>query len=161
MKTIRFRCKGETTRELCALREAQGHLKDLTEKNAAKLKKEILEMGFTAPVNVWEDRGICHILDGHQRVRVLNLLRSEGYEIPKVPVNLIEAENLREAKRLCLGMASQYGSVQSEGLYEFMAELQLDDRIFENVRFPELPEGKFAAEFGDNEDGRKDSVEVQ
>jgi hypothetical protein len=41
-----------------------------------------------------------------------------------------------------------------------MAEIEVDDRIFENVRFPEIPEGKFAAEFADNEDGRKDSWEV-
>ena len=161
MKSIRFRSKGETTRPLSVLREAQGHLKDLTERNAGKLRKEILEMGFTSPVNVWEDGGVCHILDGHQRVRVLNLLRAEGCEIPPVPVCLVEAANLKEAKRLCLGMASTYGDLVPEGLYELMAEIEVDDRIFENVRFPELPSGKFEAEFGDDEGGAKGGREIE
>lgn len=101
----------------------QGNLKDLSETNYAKLHDLILNNGFDSPIQVWLDtEGKKRILDGHQRLRVLKKLREEGYSIPSIPIDFIEADNYIDAKKRLLTKVSVYGDVQEEGLYEFTNE---------------------------------------
>ena len=120
-----MKCTGAETRLLSELADFQGNLKKLTKDNAAKLKKEILELGFSEPVSVWEHDGSCFILNGHQRVAVLKLLEGEGYAVPPVPVSLVEADSLNQAKRKVLALTSQYGQMSVEGLGEYLDENQI------------------------------------
>lgn len=125
----------------------QGNLKKLSKDNAARLRKEILELGFSEPVSVWEHEGSCLILNGHQRVAVLKMLAAEGYQVPPVPVSLVEANTLAEATRKVLALTSQYGSMSVEGLGEFMLENEIPyTEVVESFRFPEVKMSLLAPE---------------
>lgn len=147
-RSIEIKCKAARAIPLDKFEDFQGKLKSLSPEAEEKLRNQILESGFSFPIAVWEDQGKYHIIDGHQRVRALNRLREEGYAIPKLPVALIEADSLEQAKKKLLAAASQYGSVNAEGLYEFLqtSALSLED-VIGNINFPEVDLEKFADEF--------------
>ena len=89
-----------------------------------------------------------HLLDGHQRVRVLKLLQAEGYTVPAVPAVQIHATSKADAKRKLLGMASQYGTVEPDGLYEYMAEAGVSmEELRDDFWLPEISLDKFEAEY--------------
>lgn len=149
MKTIRITCKTGYEEYLENLQVLQGDLKDLSAENYEKLKKEILTEGFDAPFFTWEEKpGLIWILDGTQRHRVLTKMSAEKYLIPFLPIVPILAETMAEAKRKLLGYASQYGSVTSQGLYEFMSTAEIPfDEMDARFRFPEIKNEEFKDEF--------------
>ncbi len=145
---IRIACRGATTADIAELREFQGNLKSLSERDYEKLKAMILDRGFSFPIAVWLRDSSKFILDGHQRLRVLRQLREDGYDIPPVPVDVIEAETFKEAKTKLLAAASQFGKVEGDGLYEFLTEADLEvDEVIESMRLPEIDMGFFKEEF--------------
>lgn len=111
----------------------QGDLKDLTEANYKKLKNRIETRGFIVPVFVWEDKkGILHLLDGHQRRRVLE---TEGWDEP-VPYLKVPADTMQEAMAKLLEITSQYGTITQEGVDTFIAQYELDEsEVFEATSF--------------------------
>lgn len=115
----------------------QGDLKDLNEKNYNKLKNIIAKRGFSVPVFVWEnEQGVKHLLDGHQRQRVLT---TEGWNEP-VPYLSVPAKDLQEAMARLLEITSQYGTITQEGIDKFIAQYELPEaEIFEAVSFDKLP----------------------
>jgi len=154
MKEVKINCGRFDTKDITELKPFQGSLKTLTEANYKKLKREILRNGFVEPISIWNN----NILNGHQRLECLTKMRQEGYHIPKVPVSLIEADSIDDAKRIVLSLTSQYGTMTQESLYDYMSEsdislAEIDDRYdfagidrddFENKFFkdfePNLPE---------------------
>ena len=152
-KTVRIACKGCETKELSELENFQDDLKKLTRNNAVKLRNEILELGFSEPVSVWLNEGRHYILNGHQRVAVLKDLREEGYEVPPLPVSLVEASSYQEAKKKVLALTSQYGQITEDGLQRFLkdARISLDDAL-ESFRFPEIDLEKLAGGFPARQD---------
>ncbi len=163
LQTIRIACKAAFSLELKDLQELQGDLKSLSKKNYAKLKREILSEGFSAPFFIWQDSHQNYILDGHQRIRVLRQLEQEGYEIPALPVVPVEAIDLDDAKRKLLAFASQYGEMNSEGLYEFMSKSSIEfDEMDSRYRFPEIKNEDFKDEFFEEpeQQGQDDVPEV-
>lgn len=139
-KEVAIKCQGAATRTLKELEGFQGALKTLSDANAAKLTKEILELGFSEPISIWQQDGHCYILNGHQRVAVLKILRDlNGYRIPPLPVSIIKAKSFDEAKRKVLALTSQYGEMTEEGLIDFMAENDITlEEIEISFRFPEI-----------------------
>ena len=130
MKKIKIACKGADTIPIDELEEFQGNLKELSKENFEKLKQNILENGFSFPISIWlGPKKKKKIIDGHQRLRVLLDMKTEGYEIPGIPVDFIEAKNEQEAKRKVLAAASQFGKVTDEGFYEFLelADIRIED----------------------------------
>lgn len=120
MAEIAIKAKGATSLPIDQLVIIQGNLKELSEKNYAKLHDLIITKGFDSPIQIWEaPDGTKQILDGSQRLRVLLKLREEGYSIPEVPIDLIYADNEKDARERLLTKVSQYGEVTEEGLYEF------------------------------------------
>lgn len=147
-KVVRVACKGAGLIDIGELREFQGNLKSLSEVDYQKLRGEIVELGFSFPFNIWKDKKQNFLLDGHQRCRTLMKMREEGWKVPPLPYSLTEASSFKEAKQKLLGAASQYGRVESQGLYEFMTEAELDiDELHNRVRFPELDMDIFRAEY--------------
>ena len=136
---IRVACEGADVLPLDALEAFQGDLKTLDEADAAKLRHEILTDGFTAPFHIWKNRKHMWIIDGHQRLAVLNALKDEGCEIPELPVVWVKAKSFVQAKRLVLAHTSQYGRVMLDGLTEMagLAEIEFGD-LTESFRFPEI-----------------------
>jgi hypothetical protein len=148
MKTIEIKCKGSSLAQINDLVPFQGNLKDLSEENYKKLRKEILELGFSEPVSVWEHDGVLKILNGHQRLKTLKMMRDEGFEIPPIPISFIQAKDDEEAKKKILALTSQYGNITSHGLREFMGDSGLDfSDISSSFSFPEINMGIFEVEY--------------
>lgn len=152
LKEIQIKCKGSMTLELEQLTPFQGGLKDLSKENYDKLRKQILELGFSEPICVWKDesgpRPVYNILNGHQRVRVLSeMKRSEGYKVPRLPVVEVEAESEFEAKKKVLSLTSQFGEITNESLFEFASIANIDLPTLKDFRFPELDMKKFEQSF--------------
>jgi len=126
---IVVKCKGHKTLPIDQLLEFQGGLKRLTQKNREKLIGSICERGFIAPIFVWDDKGDYRLLDGHQRLKTLLWMRENGWDIPMLPVDIIEADNEQDAKKKLLAITSQYGEFDLDGFIEFTSDIEIDDTI--------------------------------
>jgi hypothetical protein len=129
-----------------ALVPFQRELKSLDEARYAQLAQSMRRFGFLVPIFVWRAaNGDNLILDGHQRLRVL--LR-EGWQVDGgVPVVTVEAATEREAGEKLVVIASQYGIVERQGLYEFGEHNQLDLAEFDLAALPGVEWDGFVAEF--------------
>lgn len=142
--SIKIECEGSGLIDIDDIQPLQGNLKSLSKESYIKLRKEILNEGFSAPFFIWKNK----ILDGHQRHRVLQKMRAEGIAIPKLPYVKIEAKNEKQAKQKLLAFASQYGEMEAHGLYEFLNEAGIDfDEAKNSYRFPEVDFKKFDEAF--------------
>jgi len=111
----------------------------LSESNYKKLRKQLEEKGFAGPITVWDDGKKINVLKGHQRLRVLQKMKEEGVKVPDVPCAFVNCKDKKEAKRLVLSLASQYGSVTKQGLYEFQTNAKMDiEEIKTEYNFPEI-----------------------
>lgn len=121
------------TKPIADLLATQGDLKDLTEANYKKLKNTIERRGFSYPVYVWEDKeGLLHLLDGHQRQRVL---ATEGWNEP-IPYLKVPAKDLQEAMARLLEITSQYATITQEGIDTFIAKYELNEaEVYESTSF--------------------------
>ena len=143
-KTIQINCTGSDTKSIDEIKEFQGNLKDLSDQNFEKLKKEILELGFCEPISIWKG----NICNGHQRLKVLKKMQEDGYLIPKIPVNIIKAKDKKEAKKIVLALTSQYGQITEEGLFNFMQDADiLLDEVKESFNFNEIDMESFEDNF--------------
>lgn len=149
MSSIRITCQGAAYLPYTLLTPFQGELKTLSETNYKKLKKEILELGFSEPISVWPNEGTNYILNGHQRHRtVKQMVEVEGYECDRLPVNYIEAKDIKEAKRKVLALTSNYGKIDGQGLYQFMEEAEIPYlEVVESFDFTEINFDSFGQEF--------------
>jgi hypothetical protein len=153
-KTIEIKCKGADTLPIDRIVEFQGELKKLSKENENKLRNSILKHGFIAPFFVWDDHGEWKLLDGHQRLKTLLKMREEGYDIPMLPVDYIEADSEEDAKRKLLHISSQYGEFTTDGFENFtfgldgFEDIRLTNDEFEigmffveDINAPELDDG--------------------
>lgn len=139
IKKLQIKCKGSTTAKLEEILDYQGNLKDLTKDNFEKLLTS-LKKGFTQPISVWiKPDGTKHCMDGHQRCRVLNSMKKDGWIIPDLPICEIFADTEKEAAEIVLRNISAYGNITMDGLIEFQQTYELDiEEIKNNFRFPEI-----------------------
>lgn len=114
-------------------------LKDIRKRDVTKLKKSIIKRGFFSALMVWENL----VFDGAGRVLALKELEKEGYKIPEIPCQFVEANNLAEAKIYALQMSSQHGDITQESLYEFVVDIPEVETLIDEVDFYE-----FNQEFG-------------
>lgn len=155
-KVIKIACRGADVLPYTAMAPIQGAFKELTRESYEKLKLEILTQGFSEPITLWQDPNreptsteAIAILNGTQRWRtVKEMVENEGYQCPPLPVSWTEAPTLELAARKIVGLASQYGKVVPDGLYELMSRfnIQLED-IRDRCQFPEVNFKIFEAEF--------------
>lgn len=133
LKQIEIKCKGAGAISIDLLTPLQGNLKYLTEANYKRFRTELEVDGFIDPISVWEDKDAkVYILGGHQRYETLTRMRDEGWSIPQIPVNYVEAKDLKDAKRKILALASQYGTVTNDGVSEFIADMGMDMDDFDS-----------------------------
>jgi len=106
---VEIKCKGASELPLKDLVPFQGHLKTLTKENYKKFRKELLELGFSEPISIWANQDKSYILNGHQRLRTLQAMKAEGIQIPDpIPVNLVEADNFKQAKKKVLALVTLF-----------------------------------------------------
>jgi hypothetical protein len=149
---IQIQCTGSDFLDMNDLEPLQGELKTLPEASYQKLKKSILELGFSFPVFVWKNDNKNYIIDAHQRFIALKKLKDEGCEIPKLPVVYITAKNKKEAAKKILAASSQYGEISPDSLNVFLKDFDLHfNEIFESFKFPEIDMDSFKLTFGDEE----------
>jgi hypothetical protein len=149
-KKIRIECEGAAKYPIEQLLKFQGKIKVLTSKNAEKLKKSILKYGFSVPIAIWKRNGKNHILDGHQRCVVLETMQKEGYIIPKIPVDIVNAKTKNEAKEKLIHIIGQYGEFDLEELDLFIEDMDIefdsinivDGDTFIDIEEPGIPKLK-------------------
>jgi len=158
---VSIQCQGAKTISIDKLIPFQGNLKDLSLENYSRLKREITQLGFSEPISIWEHGKKSYILNGHQRLRVLRKMRDEGATVPDIPVTIVQAKTIKEAKKKVLALTSQFGEMTNQGLYEFMSEADLafDVDIKDHFRFPEIDLEKFEDEFFKQPDPEKEALE--
>lgn len=145
---VRIACEGASTALISDLVPFQGELKSLSTEDYGRLKQKILQNGFTAPVHIWKNEDKLFMLDGHQRIRTMEAMQKEGYEIPPIPVDFIHAETYHRAKDILLSHASQYGKFDRQGLYEFISDANIDvEKLMKDFRIPEVDMPSFNAEY--------------
>lgn len=157
MKNIAITCQGAATAKLEELVPLQGDLKTLDREGYKKLKRALLDHGFSFPFFVWKDGTKLRVLDGHQRDRVLRRLKAQGYKIPPLPIAFIEAKDETEARKKILLLSSQYGEMTEETLMEYLKESEIDlDDLLDDVDLPQVDLEKLAdrleAELQDKQD---------
>ena len=134
-KQIKITCTGTDYKDIDELTAFQGNLKKLSKGNLEKLKKSILKYGFSAPIFIWKSSKKNNIIDGHGRLKALISFKNDGYIIPDIPVDYIEAKTKKEAKEKLLHITSQYGDFDLKGIDEFILDLDMD---FDNLRIYDL-----------------------
>lgn len=139
----------------------QGNLKYLTKKNYNKLKKTILDLGFSEPISVWENEDKLYVLNGHQRLYTLQEMAKEKYSIPDIPICRIRAKSLKEAKKKILALTSQYGTLSEESLADYIMDSDLSLEALENFNFPEINLKKFTDSIIKNNDIDKEIKKLE
>lgn len=150
MSSIEVKCEGSDVLPISKLTYFQGDLKDLSEENYTKLRNQIVENGFKFPFFVWKHRRKNYLIDGHQRYRTLLRLEEDGYKIPDLPVCVVKAKDIEEAKQAVLAATSQYGELNKEGFKTFIKGLDAQE-VFEYTTFRGFDTSSF---FNKDKDGR-------
>jgi adenine-specific DNA methylase len=147
---IRITGKGEGLISVKNLTPFQGRFKELTEKNAWKLRQQIRELGFCSPVVIWKAEGKNYIIDGHERVQVVQDMLEKG-EIKLDEVSKARKEGLmvpycecfpkdtKEAKQMLLALTASFGTVSSKGVKKFLGGTKYHEEDLQVVfNFPDL-----------------------
>lgn len=114
------------------LKAFQGSLKkdlpDLIQSLAHRIEKK----GFSAPVFVWKDHDF--VLDGHQRLKALEILALGGLMLPKdeVPVVYIAAENETEARERVAEYNSAFSLIDADFANEWFAQCDMEFLAFDH-----------------------------
>jgi len=149
MTKIEIKCKGSGECSLDDLEIIQGNFKELSEHNFDKLKNQIITEGFISPFHVWINDGKHMLIDGTQRYRVLTKIKEDGgIEMPdKWPMVSVEAKSKKEAAKRVFAISSQYGTITSQGIYEFMNEVGLNFDDIKQFQYDKIDWFKFKNEF--------------
>lgn len=76
------------------------NFKELTKANYEKLKQSILKNNFVMTFTAWDSGKGTYIIDGVHRYKVLDLLESEGVDVPKkLPCTFIKCKDKKEASQ--------------------------------------------------------------
>ena len=121
------------------LRWLQAELKEMTVECMQRLKKSLIDNGFSMPFHVWDTGKEIYILDGHHRQRVLQKIEKDGHTIPEMlPANFIQCKDKKQAAKMVLVFSSIYAKITDEGLYQHLEEFGIK---FEDVKLElDLPE---------------------
>ena len=134
VKTISIKCDCDKTIDFHELQSFQGGLKERTESDYEKAKKSILQYGWSFVLYYWNDGKKKWIIDGHNRVEVLNRLEAEGYLIPPIPAIEVFCKNRKEAKQKLLRLNSTFGHLTKESVLEFASDIDLN---FDEIALPD------------------------
>ncbi len=135
-KIIRIKCDYTELLQANKFEEFQGDLKTHKPQERRKLKDEIKQLGWTAPVYLWfdlsKDEKTAKILDGHQRIGAVTELIEEGWVVMDkdgnegIPVIYIMAETEQEAADILLGYNTSFAKITTDGLVAFASRHDID-----------------------------------
>ncbi len=153
---------------LSDLRTFPGNPKDLLAAEREKLKDSIIKHGILKSINVWQKSKLAYILDGNERLEILEELNEEGKlaSIPgilqgdSIPCEPVACEDMTDAAAKCLVLIGQYGRINTTKLKKFVKKAgykDIDDAQTA-MSFPELDAGVMNG--GGNLDGNDDKEKV-
>lgn len=118
------------------------HFKNMTTEAEQRLKNSVLANQFIEPLCVWQDAatGVLYCLDGHHRVKILELLKGEGHGVPdKIPANFISCKDKAEAAKLVLVYSSLYAQTTQQGFLDFIEQYGLNrDELAMQIDIPNI-----------------------
>lgn len=149
-KVIRISVAGAENIPLDQLEPFQGDLKRLDRDDYERLRKNLIENGFSFTIHVWKNGGKNYIIDGHQRLTALKMMRdNEQWVVGELPVSVVEAEDFPSAKKKILAGISTYGKYTEKTLFDFIKENDIPfDGVVSSFSFPEINMEKFTSMFG-------------
>lgn len=139
-KKINIECEGAGRKPISELHDFQGALKKISTQNMRKFKQNLIRLGFSAPILLWQKtkKSKSYILDGHHRIKALLELEGEGYRIPtELPVDYVKAKSISQAKEKLLAYTSRYATVNKKGFDIFIDGLDID-QVLEEINIPEI-----------------------
>ena len=154
MDEIKVNCKAADTLDIQDMTLFQGELKTRTDADYEHIKKSILEYGFCAPFFIWEHDGINSVLDGTGRYETLQRMKSDGYDVPLLPVAYIDCKDEATAKKVLLQINSHNGTMTVDSVRDFLGDVEFN---FGDITLPDSG----ALDFSDrenNENGNEESV---
>lgn len=127
-------------------------LKKISTESLERLKRSLANNSFIQPFNVWQTGRTVLILDGQYRMKAMQALEKDGYDIPDLlPANFIECKSRGEAARFVLFYSSVYANITEIGLNEYLTinhidlqqmSLEVDLANFDLYRFIDDTYGK-------------------
>ena len=134
MDEIKVNCKAADTLDIQDITLFQGELKTRTDADYEHIKKSIIDYGFCAPFFIWEHDGINSVLDGTGRYETLQRMKSDGYDIPLLPVAYIDCKDEATAKKVLLQINSHNGTMTVDSVRDFLGDVEFN---FGDITLPD------------------------
>ena len=114
--------------------------KEITPFALQKLKESFIRNNFVDSFFVWEEApDLLWCLDGVHRIKVLEILELEGWEIPEYfPATFVACANRQEAAEMVLIFSSYYARVSEPGIKEFIGLEGLSANDLKAVLLPAI-----------------------
>jgi ParB-like chromosome segregation protein Spo0J len=126
-RALTVEVEGKRTLPLDSLIPFQEDIKRLERPQYEKFRNSVLDLGISFTIHVWSHKNKWNVIDGHQRVTGLKMMRDEeGFKVPAVPVSIVKAKTLREAKLKVLAGTSQYGTFDERALEAYLQNNKID-----------------------------------
>jgi 3'-phosphoadenosine 5'-phosphosulfate sulfotransferase (PAPS reductase)/FAD synthetase len=161
MDEIKVNCKAADTLDIQDMTLFQGELKTRTDADYEHIKKSILDYGFCAPFFIWEHDGINSVLDGTGRYETLQRMKSDGYDIPLLPVAYIDCKDEATAKKVLLQINSHNGTMTVDSVRDFLVDVKFDFgsiNLSDGIMIDFGESGGGAEKSDDNDDEDEDKV---
>ena len=123
------------------LKPFPGNPKDLQPDEWKKLKADLLKRGLIKSLSVWKKGKTVYVLDGNQRLEVLNELSQEGaLKSAEIACEPVECDDMAQAAEVCLALIGQYGRINLGKLKKFVMKAGFKDMDDAQtaMSFPEL-----------------------
>lgn len=126
-KVITVECEAKTTLPLDSLIPFQDKIKITTREDYEKGRQLFIDQGITLAKHVWKNGKKYYLIDGHQTKYILTKMRDEeGFKVPKIPVVLVKAKSIKEAKLKVLAAASVFGTFDEKALEKYLKVNKID-----------------------------------
>ncbi len=126
------------------LKPFPGNPKDLMPDEWSKLKADLVKRGLIKSLSVWKKGKTVYVLDGNQRLEVLNELSREGaLKSGEIACEPVECADMAQAAEVCLALIGQYGRINLGKLKKFVKKAGFKDMDDAQtaMSFPELDAG--------------------
>ena len=121
VKEIKVRCSSDKYMTFSEMIPFEDNPRELTDSGFKKLKKSLLELGVFKPFLVWKQGN--RIIGGNQRYTVIHKLAEAGYQVPPLPVNVLDVDE-GTARLIVLRDNQSDGDWAYEQLAEYLQDLE-------------------------------------
>ncbi len=146
---LHVECEGRELLSLDSLEEFQGEMKTRSESDVVKILRSVRDYGFSFPFFYAHLDDHRYVLDGHGRLLALQIFRQLGGEVPRLPACRVDAEDIDDAKQKLLRLNSRYGTIDLEGLKDFVDGLEVD---VDDLQLPDINIGDILIDDAEEEE---------